>query len=88
MQTISISELQRNLHKIDHLDIAEIVDKKRNQIKGYFLSKKYRDFVEGLSDQKDNKNKDFFDSLRNRNIKIDPSIDIDALMNEMNDGLS
>ena len=88
MQTISISELQRNLHKIDHLDIAEIVDKKRNQVKGYFLDKKYHDIIKKLFAQKENKHKDFFDSLRNRNIKIDPSIDIDVLMNEMNDGLS
>lgn len=29
MQTISISEIQRNLHKLDSFNIVKIVDKKR-----------------------------------------------------------
>ena len=48
MQTISISEIQRNLHKLDGFDIVEIVDKKRNQIKGYFLDSSYQALVEKL----------------------------------------
>lgn len=48
MDTISISEIQRNLHKLDDFDIVEVVDKKRHQIKGYFLDKKYHDVVEAL----------------------------------------
>jgi len=56
MNTISISDIQRNLHKLDNFDIVEVVDKKRNQIKGYFLDKKYHDFVEELFQAKDNKN--------------------------------
>ncbi|MCD6212664.1 MAG: hypothetical protein J7J02_06740 [Sulfurovum sp.] len=56
MNTISISDIQRNLHKLDNFDIVEVVDKKRNQIKGYFLDKKYHDFVEELFQKKENKN--------------------------------
>ena len=56
MNTISISDIQRNLHKLDNFDIIEVVDMKRNQIKGYFLDKKYHDFVQELFWSKDNKN--------------------------------
>lgn len=56
MNTISISEIQRNLHKLDNFDIIEVVDKKRHQIKGYFLDKKYHDVVEALLKEKKNKN--------------------------------
>lgn len=49
MQTISISEVQRNLHRLDDFDIVEIVDKKRKQIKGYFISNRYHGFVEELA---------------------------------------
>jgi len=41
MQQISISDIQRNLHKLDNFDIVEIIDKKRNQVKGYFIDNKY-----------------------------------------------
>lgn len=56
MNTISISDIQRNLHKLNDFDIVEIVDKKRHQVKGYFLDKKYHDFVEALLKEKKNKN--------------------------------
>jgi len=56
MNTISISDIQRNLHKLENFDIVEVVDKKRHQVKGYFLDKKYHDFVEELFQAKDNKN--------------------------------
>ena len=49
MQQISVSEIQRNLHKLDDFDIIEIVDKKRNKIKGYFIESKYASFVEELA---------------------------------------
>jgi len=49
MQTISISDVQRNLHKLDDFDIVEIVDKKRKEVKGYFISTRYHDFVEKLA---------------------------------------
>lgn len=55
MQTISISEIQRNLHKLDGFDIVEIVDKKRNQIKGYFLDTSYKSLIENLIGDKDKK---------------------------------
>lgn len=48
MKTISISEIQRNLHKLDGFNIVKIVDKKRNQIKGYFLDSSYQPLVEKL----------------------------------------
>ena len=55
MQTISVSEIQRNLHKLDGYDIIEVVDKKRNQIKGYFLDTSYKSLIENLVDIKDKK---------------------------------
>jgi len=65
MQTISISEIQRNLHKLDSFDIIEVVDKKRNQIKGYFLDKKYHGYVEEIVQaQEDKKNDTVFDKVR------------------------
>jgi DNA-binding transcriptional regulator GbsR (MarR family) len=48
MQQISISDIQRNLHKLDNFDIVEIIDKKRNQVKGYFIDNKYAGFVQEL----------------------------------------
>jgi len=48
MDQISISDIQRNLHKLDGFDIVEIVDKKRNQVKGYFIDNKYAGFVQEL----------------------------------------
>ncbi len=48
MQTISISEIQRNLHKLDGFDIVEIIDKKRHKTKGYFLDSSYKSFIEKL----------------------------------------
>ena len=55
MQTISISDIQRNLHKLDDFNIVEIVDKKRNQIKGYFLDSSYQSLVEKLIGKKEEK---------------------------------
>jgi len=58
MQQISISDIQRNLHKLDNFDIVEIIDKKRNQVKGYFIDNKYAGFVQELVEsqfKKDNK---------------------------------
>jgi hypothetical protein len=48
MQQISISDIQRNLHKLDKFDIVEIIDKKRNQVKGYFVDNKYAFFIQEL----------------------------------------
>ena len=58
MQTISISEIQRNLHKLDGFDIVEVVDKKRNQIKGYFLDSSYQELIEKLIGKKQKKNQE------------------------------
>ena len=52
MQQISISDIQRNLHKLDNFDIVEIIDKKRNQVKGYFIDNKYAGFVQELIETK------------------------------------
>ena len=48
MQQISISDIQRNLHKLDGFDIIEVIDKKRNEVKGYFIDNKYAGFVQEL----------------------------------------
>jgi len=57
MYQISISEIQRNLHHLDNFDIIEVIDKKRNKIKGYFIESKYASFVEELSQKVENANK-------------------------------
>jgi hypothetical protein len=57
MQTISISDIQRNLHKLDDFNIVEIVDKKRNQIKGYFLDSSYQPLIEKLIGKKEQEKK-------------------------------
>lgn len=48
MQQISISDIQRNLHKLDNFDIIEVVDK--NKIKGYFIDSKYIYIIQQLID--------------------------------------
>jgi hypothetical protein len=55
MQIISISDIQRNLHKLDDFNIVQIVDKKRNQIKGYFLDSSYQSLIEKLIGKKEEK---------------------------------
>jgi len=49
MDQISISEVQRNLHKLDDFEIVEIVDKKRNKVKGYYIEGKYASLVEEIA---------------------------------------
>ena len=48
MQQIGISEIQRNLHKLDNFDIVEVIDKKRDKVKGYFIDKKYASVIQEL----------------------------------------
>ena len=48
MQQISISQIQRNLHTLDNFDIIEVIDKKRNKVKGYFIDSKYVSYVEDI----------------------------------------
>ncbi len=48
MNQISISDIQRHLHKLNDFEILEIIDKKRDKIKGYFLNSKYAFFVQEL----------------------------------------
>ena len=45
MERLSVSEIQRNLHKLDEYDIVEIIDKKKNVTKGFYIKAKYADFV-------------------------------------------
>ena len=51
MQQIGISEIQRNLHKLDNFDIVEVIDKKRDKVKGYFVDKKYAHAIKQLIEQ-------------------------------------
>ncbi len=53
MKTISVSDIQRNLHKLDDFNIVEVVDKKRNKIKGYFLDSSYKALVESIIGKKE-----------------------------------
>lgn len=52
MRQSSVSEIQRNLHKLDSFDIIEVVDKKRKKVKGYFLNPSYISFIEKLVSDK------------------------------------
>jgi len=52
MQKISISEIPRNLHKLDNFDIIEIVDKKRHKVKGYYLNSQYASLINDLIKKK------------------------------------
>ncbi len=51
MQKLSISDIQRNLHKLDEFDIVEIIDKKKNMVKGYYIQSKYAIFVEEVEEK-------------------------------------
>lgn len=52
MQQLSISEIQRNLHKLDSFDIIEVIDKKKQKVKGYFLDVKYIYLIEKIASDK------------------------------------
>jgi len=88
MNTISISDIQRNLHKLDNLDIVEVVDKKRHQVKGYFLDKKYHDVVEELFNQREEKVNKALEEFRrvSQNIPTlkDKTIDLTKIDEDMN----
>ena len=51
MEQIGISDIQRNLHKLDNYDIVEVIDKKRGRVKGYFVDKKYAEAIQKLIKQ-------------------------------------
>ncbi len=90
MNTISISDIQRNLHKLDDFDIIEVVDKKRHTIKGYFLDKKYQSLIESLVKKEEEENKILLKAFKkvSENVtKIDASIDILKLDEEINNDL-
>ena len=66
MQQLSISEIQRNLHKLDSFDIIEVIDKKRDKVKGYFIDARYISIIEKLaSDQSKHMAKQLAGSLHN-----------------------
>ncbi len=87
MNTISISDIQRNLHKLENFDIVEVVDKKRHVVKGYFLDKKYHDIVEELFNQREEKIDKALEEFRkvSQNIPIlkDKTIDLTKIDEEM-----
>ncbi len=55
---LSVSQIQRNLHQLDSFDIIEVVDKKRNQTKGYFLDSTYKPLIEKIIHQKEQTDSD------------------------------
>ncbi len=72
MKTFSISQIQRELHHLHDFDILEIVDKKKDAIKGYFLDVRYKDIVEKLVEEQRKKELTAFVGLwENRDINID-----------------
>lgn len=72
MKIFSISQIQRELHHLHDFDILEIVDKKKDAIKGYFLDVRYKDIVEKLVEEQRKKELTAFVGLwENRDINID-----------------
>jgi transcriptional antiterminator len=55
MKTLSISQIQRELHHLNSFDIIEVVDKKRDVVKGYFLDLKYKSLIDSIR-KKEKKN--------------------------------
>ena len=55
MKTLSISQIQRELHRLNSFDIIEVVDKKRDVVKGYFLDLKYKSLIDSIR-KKEKKN--------------------------------
>ena len=55
MKTLSISQIQRELHHLSNFDIIEVVDKKRDVVKGYFLDLKYKSLIDSIR-KKEKKN--------------------------------
>ncbi len=51
MEQASVSEIQRNLHKLNDFDIIEVVDKKRGKLKGYFVDSKYALLIKEMSEK-------------------------------------
>jgi hypothetical protein len=57
MQSLSVSEIQRNLQNLNDFDVLEVVDKKRNVVKGYFLDSRYKALIDELLLKRDNNRK-------------------------------
>ena len=57
MQSLSVSEIQRNLQNLNDFDVLEIVDKKRNVVKGYFLDSRYKALIDELLQKRDSNRK-------------------------------
>jgi len=55
MKTLSISQIQRELHHLNSFDIIEVIDKKRDVVKGYFLDLKYKSLIDSIR-KKEKKN--------------------------------
>ena len=52
MQSLSVSEIQRNLQNLNDFDVVEVVDKKRNVVKGYFLDSRYKTLIDELLEKR------------------------------------
>lgn len=74
MQTLTISQIQRKLHLLQDFDIIEVIDKRKNITKGYFLSQKHKNIVEKL--EKKSKKKDISAFV---GVWRDKDLDIQAL---------
>ena len=89
MQTISISEVQRNLHRLDDFGIIQIVDRKRNRVKGYYLDVKYHDQVKEIDQEQDTKTNKLLEEFRriSRDIPVlaDKNIDLTKIDHDIND---
>ena len=87
MQTISISEVQRNLHRLDDFGIVQIVDRKRNRVKGYYLDVKYHDQVKEIDQEQDTRTNKLLEEFRriSQNITVldDKNIDLTKIDEDM-----
>ncbi len=77
MKSLNISQIQRQLHLLNDFDIIEVIDKKKNTVKGYFVDVKYSKTIKDLETKK---NKESISSYAG--IWKDRDIDLETLRQE------
>lgn len=81
MQSLSVSEIQRNLQHLNDFDVLEVVDKKRNKVKGYFLDSRYKGLVEELLEKRQSNRKNLLGLIGCAN-GSDPSLTVKQIRDE------
>ncbi len=77
MKTLNVSQIQRQLNLLNDFDIIEVVDKKKNTVKGYFVDVKYSKTIKDLEAKKNKKS-----ILSYAGIWKDRDMDLESLRQE------